>query len=107
MQNSFIEEDVIRSHEVNFLNKFGALYELVNHLVTNKININNAYIDQIHLVSNLMRWYDKDNLFARMKISVIKSKSLENEFLKKAQIIFYDSKNNPTKGVKSFFPKEF
>ena len=42
-----------------------------------------------------------------MKINVIKSTSLENEFLKKAQIIFYDSKNNPTKGVKSFFPKEF
>ena len=54
----FTEQDVIRSHENNFLEKYGMLYDLLNDLLTNKINTNNANIDQLHLVSNLMQGYD-------------------------------------------------
>ena len=67
------------------------------------MNTNNANIDQMHLVSNLMQGYDKDDLFAEG----IKSKSWKNEFFKKVQTIFYYSKKNLERGVKSFFPKIF
>ena len=89
----FTEEDIITSHEINLLKKYDMLYDLLNDLVTNKISINNENIDQIHLVSNLMQGYDKNDLFAeRTKISAIKSKSCKNKFLKKAQTIFYNRK---------------
>lgn len=83
------------------------LDDLLNNLLTTNLNINNANIDQIHLLSNLMQEYDKDNLFAGMDISAINSKSWKNEFLKKAQIIFYNSKKKIKKGVKSVSSKEF
>ena len=74
----------IRFHEINCLKKYGTLYDMLNNLVTNKISINNANIDQIHLISTLMQGYDKNDLFAEG----IESKSWKNEFLEKAQTNF-------------------
>ena len=39
-----------------------------------------------------MQGYHKNELFAEMETSSIKSKSWKNEFSKKTQITFYDSK---------------
>ena len=49
-----------------------------------------------------MQGYDKNDLFAEG----IESKSWKNEFLKKAQTNFYDSKKKLERGVRSFFPRK-
>ena len=67
------------------------------------MNTNNANIDQMHLVSNLMQGYDKDDLFAEG----IKSKSWKNEFFKKVQTIFYYSKKKFGERSKKLLPKNF
>ena len=49
---------------------------MLENLVTNKTNINNANADQISLIINLMEEYDKNDLFNEsIKISMKKSKS--------------------------------
>ena len=44
-----------------------------------------------------MQGYHKNELFAEMETSSIKSKSWKNEFSKKTQITFYDSKKKKKK----------
>ena len=49
---------------------------MLENLVTNKTNVNNANADQISLIINLMEEYDKNDLFNEsIKISMKKSKS--------------------------------
>ena len=55
----FYDEDNVRSHETNFLKTYGTLYDLLEHLVTSKMNIDNANADQISFIINLMRGYNK------------------------------------------------
>ena len=74
------EEDNIKFHEIDFLKKYGALYDLLDNLSTSKITINNANIYQISFISSLMHEYDKDDLFhERTKISVKKGKSWKSK----------------------------
>ena len=58
------------------------------------------------LASNLIQGYDKKDLFAEeIKLTATKSKSWKDEFLKKIQTIFCNSKTNLKRWVRSFFPK--
>ena len=51
-----------------------------------------------------MQGYHKNELFAEMKTSSIKSRSWKSEFSKKTQITFYDSKKK--KRNKKLFSKK-
>ena len=51
-----------------------------------------------------MQGYHKNELFAEMKTSSIKSKSWKSEFSKKTQITFYDSKKKKNE-IRSFSQK--
>ena len=53
-----------------------------------------------------MQGYHKNELFAEMKTSSIKSKSWKSEFSKKTQITFYDSKKKKKKRNKKLFSKK-
>ena len=61
----FNEENHFRFHEIDFLENFGTLYDLLKNLVTNKISMDIANSDQIHCIINLMTGYDKNDLFAK------------------------------------------
>ena len=79
-------------------------------LITSKINIDNDInADQLQLIIDLMTGYDKNYLFSeKIKISMMKkSKSWGSEVLNVAKRILCNSKQNPRKGLKSFFPNEF
>ena len=52
-----------------------------------------------------MQGYHKNELFAEMKTSSIKSKSWKSEFSKKTQITFYDSKKKKKNEIRSFSQK--
>ena len=52
-----------------------------------------------------MQGYHKNELFAEMKTSSIKSKSWKSEFSKKTQITFYDSKKKKNE-IRSFSQKK-
>ena len=85
-----------------------APYFLLKDLATNIISINDANINQIHLVFDLMNGYERRDLFAKkIEISATKGESLQNKLLEKALTIFYDTKKNLRKEVRSFFPKRF
>ena len=67
----FTEEDNSRFHKTDFLAKYGILYDLLEDLVMNKTNINNANADQISLTVNLLQGYHKNDLFSKkIKISM-------------------------------------
>ena len=51
-----------------------------------------------------MQGYHKNELFAEMKTSSIKSRSWKSEFSKKTQITFYDSKKKKNE-IRSFSQK--
>ena len=85
LKTHFTEEDITRFHEINFLKKYGMLYNLLDNLLTSKIATNNANPDQISFITNLMHGYDKDNLFDEgTNMSVKKGKSWKNKSLTKA-----------------------
>ena len=67
----FIEEDTIKSHEIDFLKRYVVLQDLFEDLVTSKISTNNANIDQITIIADLMQRYDKNDL-ADEEIIIIK-----------------------------------
>ena len=48
----FTEKDITRLHDIKFFKKYGTLYNLLNHLLTNKISTNDANVDQIRLFIN-------------------------------------------------------
>ena len=48
----FYDEDNVRSHEINFLEKYGMLYDFLEYLATSKINIDDANADQMSFVIN-------------------------------------------------------
>ena len=58
----FYDEDNVRSHKINFSKKYGTLYNLLEDLLTNKINTGNANADQISFIINLMQEYNKNDL---------------------------------------------
>ena len=58
----FIEEDTIKSPEIDFLKRYVVLQDLFEDLVTSKISTNNANIDQITIIADLMQRYDKNDL---------------------------------------------
>ena len=56
----FYDETVAKSHEISSLKNFGTSYGFLKNLVTSKINITSANIDQISFISYLlMGYYDK------------------------------------------------
>ena len=59
----FYDEDNVTSHEINCLEKYGTLYDLLENLVTSKMNIDHANADQINFIINLMQGYNKNDLF--------------------------------------------
>ena len=59
----FSGEDNVASHEINCLEKYGTLYDLLENLVTSKMNIDHANADQINFIINLIQGYNKNDLF--------------------------------------------
>ena len=51
----FYDEDNVRSHKINFMEKYGGLYNLLEDLVTSKTNIDNANANQMNFIINSMR----------------------------------------------------
>ena len=53
LTNSFLLKKILLDYMIsNFLKKYGNLYNLLNHLLTNKISTNDANVDQIRLFIN-------------------------------------------------------
>ena len=91
-------------HIINFLNKYVTLFSLLEGLVTRKMTLNNANADQISFMINLMHGYDEGKLY---DIKELKSRFFRNTILTKASDVFLNTKKNPKKEIKSFFPKNF
>ena len=68
------------------------------------MTVSNANADQISFTINLMHEYDDWRLYG---LRESKSEFLYSTILKSAKNIFLDAKNNPRKGMKSFFLKRF
>ena len=101
----FNEEDNFEFHEINFLEKYGMLYDFLEDLLNNKTNMINANIDKLHLIVNLMQGYDKNNFFReKVIISIKKSKSRKNEAFNKAKKI-YNNKQSQSRERKIFLSK--
>ena len=101
----FYDEDDVRSHGINFLKKYGTLYNLLEDLVTSKITVDNASVDQISFIINLLYRYKDNDLFdEKTEMSVKKGKSWNNEALTKANKILLSTKTNPRKEIK--YPKK-
>ena len=60
---NFSEENIIRFHEIDFLKKYGMLYDLLDTLLTSKITVDNANVDQITFMKDLMHGHDKNDSF--------------------------------------------
>ena len=59
----FYGENNVTSHEIYFFEKYVMLYNLLENLVTSKINIDNANAEQISFIINVMQEYNKNDLF--------------------------------------------
>ena len=68
----FSDKDNVVFHKTNFVKKYGTLYGLLEGLVTRKINIDNANVDQLSFIIKLMYGCNKNNLFDG-KIQIKKS----------------------------------
>ena len=73
-------------------------------LVATKMIVNGANTDQISFKINLMHGYDEEKLYG---IKELKRKFFHNTILTKANDVFLDTKENPRKEIKNFFPKNF
>ena len=58
----FYGENNVTSHESYFFEKYVMLYNLLENLVTSKINIDNANAEQISFIINVMQEYNKNDL---------------------------------------------
>ena len=76
----FYDETSVKSHEINFLKKYDTLYSLLENLATSKITVEIANADQISIIINLMRGYEKkDLLHKETEMSLKKGKSWMND----------------------------
>ena len=67
------------------------------------MTLNSANVDQISLIINLTHGYNEGKLH---DIKELESKFLDYTILTKTNDVFLDTKKNPRKGIKSFFPKK-
>ena len=81
----FSEEESIRFHEIGFLKKYGTIYDLLDNVLTSKITTNNANVDQINFVVNLMYRYKEDDLFDEETEISVKRYILEKQTFKKCK----------------------
>ena len=49
-------------HEFSFLEKYGTLYSLLEHLLRKKTTVDSVNTDQISFIINLMHGYDESKL---------------------------------------------
>ena len=91
-----------RFHKFDLFKKYGTLYGLLKNLLTKKTIIDRANADQISFIIDLMHGYDGSKL---TDAEVIKDECyFYNVFLRKAKRVFLDTKKNPKREIKSFFP---
>ena len=81
----FYDKGNVISQAINLLKKYGALYNLLEDLVTSKINIDDANADQIIDIINLMRGYEK-------MICLIKKYTREKTFFGKMKFLIKQKK---------------
>ena len=91
-------------HIINFLKKYDTLFSLLEDLVTRKMTVDDANADQLSFIINLMCGYDEKKLYSKEQV---KSSFFHNTILTKANSVSLDTKKNPRKEIKSFFPKNF
>ena len=83
----FSDDDVNRSHVIDFLIIFGTLYDLLKDLVASKINITSTNADQMRfIVYSMMGYYNKD-FFIEQTIYKEKSGSWSDRALNMAGTI--------------------
>ena len=68
------------------------------------MTVNNANADQISFIINLMHGYDESKL---LDIKAIKNEFFYNTVLVKAKKVFLNTRENPRREIKSFFPPKF
>ena len=61
----FYEETSVKSHEINFLKKYGTLYSLLEDLVSSKITVDIANTDQISFIIHLTHGYENDHFLIK------------------------------------------
>ena len=98
----FYDEDNVTSHEINCLEKYGTLYDLLENLVTSKMNIDHANADQIGFIINLMQGYNKNDLFDHETFDHFCKYNVLNKAKKSLQL-----QKNARRVIKCFFPKSF
>ena len=69
----FRNKDNSKFHKIDFLKKYGTLYDLLENLLTSKLNINNVNVYQIAFIIELMHGHNENDLFdEKIKISTKK-----------------------------------
>ena len=86
------------------MKKYDTLFSLLESLVTRKMSVNSANADQISFIINLMHGYSDERLCGTEEV---KSEFLHKTTLTKAKNVILNTKNNPKKEIKRFFPKTF
>ena len=86
------------------MKRYGTLFSLLEDLVTRKMTVNSANVDQISLIIDLMHEYNEEKLH---DIKELESKFFHNNILTKANDVFLDTEKNQRKGIKCFLPKKF
>ena len=76
-------------HIIIFLKKYGSLSSLLEGLVTRKMTVNSANVDQISFIVKLMHGYNKGALYG---IKELKSKFFHDTILRKANDVFLNAK---------------
>ena len=104
----FYDETNVKSHEINFLKKFGTLYGLLINLLTSKTNRTNTSIDQIAFTAYLlMGYYDKKLFIEKAEVSKTKSGFWQSKAFSMEKIIYNSSRKIPLRSIKFFFSKNF
>ena len=85
----FSEENSNRFHVIDFLKKYGTLYDLLDNLLTSKITVNNENADEMTFITDPMDGYDKTDLFDEKAGVINRDKSWKNEALIKANNYFF------------------
>lgn len=68
----FSEEGDAVFHKIDFLKRHGTLYDLLQDVVTRKINIDHTNVEQLNFIINLMYGHNKNILLDKKKIQINK-----------------------------------
>ena len=87
----FYEHAFTDGHGVKYQKKIKkkTLYDLLEDLSTNKINTNNANVDQLNFIINLKLGYDKNDNLVKKQSTQRKKWFWRKKYINKAEEILY------------------